>query len=180
MSHLSRKKEQTQRALLEAVHCCLQEKAFNHISTVDITKAAQISRSNFYNYFRDKYDLIDFYQRQLSRDLESVFANYGTDKRGTFIAIIRYIQQEDLLADLLSSHGTHEIHNHFINKIRIMLDHTLLPQISKDIPDGLTREYSSIYFAHAFFAIIQHWILTGKQETPEELADLIMLVLPNL
>ncbi|MGZ7153729.1 TetR-like C-terminal domain-containing protein, partial [Streptococcus pyogenes] len=36
----------------------------------------------------------------------------------------------------------------------------------------------SIYFSHAIFGICQSWIIKGKRESPTEMSDFLMHLLP--
>lgn len=65
-------------ALLELLH----QKTFSSITVKEIVKRAGISRSTFYVYYYDKYDLLD----QLSKDIINEFlAFYPQAKKGTII-----------------------------------------------------------------------------------------------
>ena len=55
---MENRKEQTKVRLRDAMIQLLQEKAFDQISTTELVKVAQISRSGFYKHYRDKDDMI--------------------------------------------------------------------------------------------------------------------------
>ena len=59
---MENRKEQTKVRLRDAMIQLLQEKAFDQISTTELVKVAQISRSGFYKHYRDKDDMIAKYQ----------------------------------------------------------------------------------------------------------------------
>ena len=121
----SRKRLKTKRIIQEALIELLQEQAFNQISTVHLTKQAKISRSSFYTHYRDKYDLIDRYQRDLFQQFEYIFETYGEDKREAIIRTLKLVREERLVTALLSENGTKEIQNFLRHKLQILMDEDL-------------------------------------------------------
>lgn len=173
------RKENTKNALLVAMVTCLEQDHFDNITTSQLAKTAGISRSGFYNHFRDKYDMIDYYQQDLMAGLEQVFDKYESNKRQAFIEIMAFLKQEQLLSALLMANGTREIQAYIVNKVKLVIDRDLITKFGKEKAAPMAKEYGSIYFASAFFGILCHWISKGKVESPEEMADFIMTILPE-
>lgn len=173
------RKEKTKNALLNAMMTCLETESFDQITASQLAKMAGISRSGFYTHFRDKYDMIDYYQQDLLKNLELVFEKYENDKRQAFLEIATFLQGEKFLSTLIMANGTHDIQSYFVNKIKIVIDNDLIGKFGKKDVSPLAKEYGSVYFAYAFFGILRHWIAKGKQESPEEMTNFIMTILPE-
>ena len=60
----SNKRIKTKRIIQEAMVDLLHRESFDEISTVQLAKEAGISRSSFYTHYRDKYDMIERYQKE--------------------------------------------------------------------------------------------------------------------
>ena len=173
----SRKRLKTKRIIQEALIELLQEQAFNQISTVHLTKQAKISRSSFYTHYRDKYDLIDRYQRDLFQQFEYIFETYGEDKREAIIRTLKLVREERLVTALLSENGTKEIQNFLRHKLQILMDEDLRVRYGDKTFTPAEKEYSSIYLSHAVFGVIQAWLTKGANESPEFITDFLIKML---
>lgn len=58
----SNKRKKTKAIIEKAMVELLQKESFDHITTVELARAAGISRSSFYTHYKDKYDMIERYQ----------------------------------------------------------------------------------------------------------------------
>ena len=63
------RRAQTKKALLDALVICLEDQDFNDITTIRLVQTAGISRSSFYTHYKDKYEMIDSYQKSLNFSL---------------------------------------------------------------------------------------------------------------
>ncbi|MFS1664193.1 TetR/AcrR family transcriptional regulator [Streptococcus sp. zg-JUN1979] len=176
MSHDTRK-ERTKKALEEALVSLLEHQNFNDISTSDLAKTANISRSNFYNHYKDKYEMIDIYQKTVFHKLEAIFDKNQFDKSRAFLEIFEFLDRESLFAALLTQNGTIEIQTFIRNKLQRMISQDLFDVYhdKEDIP--AEKLYSSVYFSHAIFGVYQMWVTRGKQETPQEITQLLLTLL---
>ena len=76
------RRAQTKKALLDALVICLEDQDFNDITTIRLVQTAGISRSSFYTHYKDKYEMIDSYQKELFHKLEYIFDKYEGKKSG--------------------------------------------------------------------------------------------------
>ncbi len=67
------RKENTKQAILKAMVMLLKTESFDDITTVKLSKRAGISRSSFYTHYKDKYEMIDYYQQTFFHKLEYIF-----------------------------------------------------------------------------------------------------------
>ena len=74
------RRAQTKKALLDALVICLEDQDFNDITTIRLVQTAGISRSSFYTHYKDKYEMIDSYQKELFHKLEYIFDKYEGKK----------------------------------------------------------------------------------------------------
>ena len=61
----SNKRKKTKAIIEKAMVDLLHQESFDHITTVELARAAGISRSSFYTHYKDKYDMIERYQQDL-------------------------------------------------------------------------------------------------------------------
>ncbi|MGT2933667.1 TetR/AcrR family transcriptional regulator [Streptococcus catagoni] len=171
------RKENTKKALLDAMVTLLSTESFDDITTKRLAITAGISRSSFYTHYKDKYEMIDSYQQMLFHKLEYVFEKEYDNWEQTFLEIFKFLEREKLLSALISSNGTREIQSFIINKVRIMIITELKNRtVHRDLSEK-EKEYQSIYLSYAFFGTCQAWIGRGKKESPQEMTTFILKML---
>ncbi|MFC6994295.1 TetR-like C-terminal domain-containing protein [Streptococcus loxodontisalivarius] len=157
---------------------CLQSQSFNDITTIKLAQTAGISRSSFYTHYRDKYEMIDSYQKELFRLIEDIFNQHHSDKRAALNDIFVLFQREELLCALISNNGSNELRDFIINKVKRFIDRDTFDRFGRTDLNATEREYGIIYFSQAVFGIFQAWVDKGKKESPKEMTDLLLKFLP--
>jgi AcrR family transcriptional regulator len=61
--------QDTQRKLIAALHLCLQDKFFEHISIKELAERAGVSVGTFYRRFKDKESLLPLLYQDFGDDL---------------------------------------------------------------------------------------------------------------
>ena len=174
------RRAQTKKALLDALVICLKDQDFNEITTIRLVQTAGISRSSFYTHYKDKYEMIDSYQKELFHKLEYIFDKYEGKKEGAFLEIFEFLTREKLLSALLSTNGSKEIQDFLIHKLQRMIAEDFIgPTAEERALKGFEKDYASIYFAHAIFGACQAWINKGKKESPQEMTDFLLRFIPQ-
>ena len=174
------RRSQTKKALLDALVICLKDQDFNDITTIRLVQTAGISRSSFYTHYKDKYEMIDSYQKELFHKLEYIFDKYEGKKEGAFLEIFEFLTREKLLSALLSTNGSKEIQDFLIHKLQRMIAEDFIdPTAEERALKGFEKDYASIYFAHAIFGAGQAWINKGKKESPQEMTDFLLRFIPQ-
>ncbi|WP_243944917.1 TetR-like C-terminal domain-containing protein [Pseudolactococcus carnosus] len=80
---------------------------------------------------------------------------------------------------LLSENGTREIHMYLIQQIKTFLADVIFPNFGQKSFDQVNLDYRTTYLSQAIFGILQLWIKRGKQESPQEITDILMLMLAS-
>ena len=122
----------------------LIEQPFDQVSTVKLTEKAGISRSSFYNHYKEKYDMIEHYKSKLFHTFEYIFQKHAHHKRDAILEVFEYLESEPLLAALLSENETKKIQNFFRNKLHIILSSDLQKRFMQLNLNTTELEYSSI------------------------------------
>lgn len=174
------RRAQTKKALLDAMVICLKDHDFNDITTIRLAKTAGISRSSFYTHYKDKYEMIDSYQKELFHKLEYIFEKYEGKKDSALLEIFEFLSREQLLSALISTNGSKEIQDFLIHKLqRMIADDFITPSAAQKALKPFEQEYTSIYFAHAIFGTCQTWINNGKKESPKEMTNFLLRLIPH-
>ena len=168
----------TKKAIQEAMVALLKTESFDDITTIKIAKEAGISRSSFYTHYKDKFELIDSCQQTLFNQVEYIFEKHEGNKEQAFLEIFEFLKRERLLSALISANGTREFQAFIVNKVRIFINTDFQNRFGREEFSTVEREYSSIYFSFAFFGLCQSWIANGKKESPRQMTNLILKLLP--
>ena len=89
----------------------------------------------------------------------------------SILQLVKYLDEQDyLLTALLSYNGSLEVQNIFRGTMEKYC--TRLLQLT--ITNPLQLEYQAVLSAGALFSTIQHWLVTGKRISPEELANIVL------
>lgn len=168
----------TKKAIQEAMVALLKTESFDDITTIKIAKEAGISRSSFYTHYKDKFELIDSCQQTLFNQVEYIFEKHEGNKEQAFLEIFEFLKREQLLSALISANGTREFQAFIVNKVRIFINTDFQNRFGREEFSTVEREYSSIYFSFAFFGLCQSWIANGKKESPRQMTNLILKLLP--
>ena len=168
----------TKKAIQEAMVALLKTESFDDITTIKIAKEAGISRSSFYTHYKDKFELIDSCQQTLFNQVEYIFEKHEGNKEQAFLEIFEFLKREQLLSALISANGTREFQAFIVNKVRIFINTDFQNRFGREEFSTVEREYSSIYFSFAFFGLCQSWITNGKKESPRQMTNLILKLLP--
>lgn len=171
------RKENTKKAILNAMVHLLETESFDDITTKELAETVGISRSSFYTHYRDKYEMIDSYQQMLFHKLEYIFDKDYKDGQQTFLEVFTFLSREKLLSSLISSNGTKELQNFIINKVRILISSELTDKVALEGMSQTELNYQSVYLAFAFFGTCQSWIARGKKESPKEMTDFVLKML---
>ena len=170
----------THQAIENAMSDLLKEKSFDHLTTTDLVKRAGISRSSFYTHYQDKYEMIDKYQSAFFLKLATIFSENDTDLGAAIYELFKFLDTDcPVESALLSENGTREIHMYLIQQIKTFLADVIFPNFGQKSFDQVNLDYRTTYLSQAIFGILQLWIKRGKQESPQEITDILMLMLAS-
>ena len=177
---MENRKERTKARLRDAMTQLLHEKPFDQITTTELVKVAKISRSGFYTHYQDKYEMIDKYQSAFFLKLATIFSENDTDLGAAIYELFKFLDTDcPVESALLSENGTREIHMYLIQQIKTFLADVIFPNFGQKSFDQVNLDYRTTYLSQAIFGILQLWIKRGKQESPQEITDILMLMLAS-
>ena len=158
----------------------LTEKNYDKITVKDICTEAKISRATFYNQFKDKNDYVKKYRMTVIKKITRAIAKDDrTSQENLLKKLLTLItQQEELFLMLISMNGSPEVQETFKLMIRENAKQNILKYL--DIQFHTEREihYFTVFMSNAIFGLIQEWVRNGRNESPEELIDIILKIIP--
>ena len=178
----------------EALRCAfislLQEQGFDAVTINDLCATAGINRTTFYNHFKDKDQLLSYFEQDVLKRLEAFqprIASLGVaelfacslTKRPprALIDLFSLLGSEgDLLHALLGDGGDPAFARALNEVVCVNIVRSVLHKKYREHPSVFVEYYISFY-ATAYLGVITRWILTGRRESAEEMARICMRLL---
>jgi len=153
----------------------LRKKNFDAITIRDICNQSSTSRSGFYLHFEDKFDLVRKYQDNfIDHGMQIMQENSDLGLPEIFKNLLTYLNdQGEIIAILLSNRGSIEIQSQIKDHFRKNAQKNIFPKYNLKAGSKLEEQYLTAMISGAFFGILDEWINSGKQESPEQLIQLI-------
>ncbi|WP_179396053.1 TetR/AcrR family transcriptional regulator C-terminal domain-containing protein [Lacticaseibacillus absianus] len=150
----------TQQRIIDATKQLVVSEAFSEINVTSIMKAAGLRRQTFYDYYRDKYDVLgDIYQHEIdaavqycgnyrywTRTLHTMLAYFAAN--AAFYAVVLRIDEQNAPEDVIVSHL-----------------HRMIGQILRDmgaaemiVVDPAYVDFLQGLLSHAFVAALKQWL----------------------
>lgn len=169
----NRRVRYTRLALRESLLAQLEKAPLNKITVTRVCEMADVNRSTFYLYYKDVYDLMEKIENELYEDLMQLIGDSHTVLPGPDllrrIYEVIYINR-DLARVVFGKFGDKE----FMKKISNVYRDRALDDWKKVLgtTDEATLDYLYTFITYTNIGVVERWILTDFQETPEQLARL--------
>ncbi|MGT2947802.1 TetR/AcrR family transcriptional regulator [Streptococcus devriesei] len=150
---------------------------FNDITIRKITEKAHINRSTFYLHYQDKYDLIDKLMHDITDNLKKELNTSSLNIRDSLIQGLIYLQSQQTfiqsvitIAPVNFSQKARQFIKELIDEIPSFFYDSINPN------SGLPKDYMVITYAASLESLYMHWVLSGAQESPQEIADMFLII----
>jgi AcrR family transcriptional regulator len=171
----------TRKMLRDSLVTLMEGKPIRDISVKEICESAGLSRSTFYTYYKDQYDLLGQIEEEIFIELDHFVREYMPVKElppfkelTTLIEdVLHYITgNTNSIQVLLSENGTNSFQRKFA---RYFTGHMrALKHIQgRPTPDDRTLKYYSAFIRDGCVAILQEWIKSGVDMEVRDLAKLL-------
>jgi AcrR family transcriptional regulator len=186
-----RTKESIREALVELI----EEKGLDTLTVKDITTRARINRGTFYAHYQDKYDLMTKCEEELMQEMANmiiknipnVIAELGTNNPTTtntpfpvLVSIFEYIDQNrGFMKATLGPKGDLS----FQTKLKKFVWKTLFESNKNPLIQQenflVPAEFLVSYVASAHIGVIQQWLNSDREESPQEMARILSTMTIN-
>ena len=174
--------ERTLTAFFETMLSLLSQKSFDNISVNEICKVSNFPRATFYNYFDDKYDLVDYCWHVLAAEIEVDQIQSAPSDNELLIYFDRLYdileKRQDLLKDILKNNdfsGT--LITSFINYLKAIMQKIFYESqayTKPDVPTELMADHCS-----ETVLLILEWIFLKQKPTTKAQAHKYLNALLN-
>ncbi|WP_285768506.1 TetR/AcrR family transcriptional regulator [Peribacillus sp. SI8-4] len=171
----------TKRMLRDALTVLMEEKGFERITVSDLTEKADINRGTFYLHYQDKFDLLKKSEEEIIDGLRELKTKIilPTEIESAplhLVKLFEYIADNARFMKLiLGPKGDPG----FQVKLKRFMETTFLEKAMKRSNHeslSVPIEHLMAYVTSAHLGVIQHWLESGMQQTPQEMASTVMKI----
>ena len=175
----SRRTRYTRMVLRESLMELMKKKPISAISIKEICAEADLSRSTFYKYYTDQYDLLKKIEEEQLAFIDSIFKKYAFHKNDTRTAIqmveelLQHIADNKSIYVLFSKNGDIDFQQNLFSSI---YQRNYLKSITDKLPDEQTKQCYFLFIVTGTIGILYNWIKNGMDIPIPELAKLLIKV----
>ena len=169
------KKDLTKRLIAEGFKELVKKSSFEKLTIKTISDEAGIIRPTFYNYYRDKYDVIEWILQTEVLDGAIELLEKG-DLRGGLCYILRQIMQEkEYYKKIFQITGQNSFEEVMQDKLTAYIQGIIIQRGEKKLwpaNPALTPYTVARHEAYSFVGYVKYWVMESSTEaTIEEIVD---------
>lgn len=168
--------EKTRYKLAEAMKCLMESHPLEKITVTQITESCGTTRPTFYRYFKDKYDLINWYFDKLA---QKSFKQMGVSL-SLREALLKKFQFMSMEKKFFSAAFSCETQNNLIDYDYEMIYQFYCKFIQKNAPVEFTEDIEFLLrmYCRGSIFMTADWAKSGMSLPPDRMADLLIDALP--
>jgi len=178
-----RRVRRTRKVLKESLATLLLKKNINSITIQELVKHAGINRGTFYLHYRDLKDMLSQIEMEMIEELEDISKRYppslAKNRHNQYIAaLLQYIWDNRTFCKmLLGPFGDMA----FVEKLKKLVAQKRFYYLMDNCPDNRLQDYQyCVAFTVAgCIGLIQTWIESGMEKSPEEVAQVAEVLIQN-
>ena len=164
----------TKMVLKQSLLDLLRVRPIEKITVKDICVKADINRGTFYTHYKDPFDLLTQIENELFNEILVYIEDVlKPDAISGLLARIfeSILNNSDLCKVLFGDYGDKA----FLKRIMNIAREVSIAAWKKMIPAIRDEQLELLYlfYANGCVAMIQHWVLSGMTESPQELSEMI-------
>ncbi len=173
---ISRKALKTMKLIRSALAEYLEHKELKDITVQEIDDKADISRTTFYNYYMDVYDIYEQTEQAILKDLERIVTELGlADENDMLGAIFVNIEENpEIFKMIFSPNTTAHLRDKLGGLFETMCIKIWLERANKKELTDIQR-YLIHYHVQGSFAIIGKWSQNNYSESKETIVKSMVL-----
>lgn len=163
----------TRRSIRMALTRLLASKPLGEITVTELSKAADINRKTFYNYYGDISMVVDEIEDEIAEDFASAindidFLEISKEPSYIFLRLARLIEKDlEFYASVFAAEGQTSLLQKIVAPLKQQLWESFADQIG---PEAEGFEFLLEYAVSGMIAVYQRWFNTGRRQNIEELS----------
>ena len=166
----------TRYVFAECIKQLMNHQSLDKITVTDIVEISGKTRQTFYRYFRDKYDLVNWYFEVLADKSFLQIGNSETLREGLTKKFEFIYHDRVFFKEAFKSKDYNNIENYDYNCILTFYQNIIKRKLGNNIPSDI--EFLLEMYCHGSITMTVDWATGGYKLKPEELADMLIEALP--
>lgn len=163
--------------LEQALLLLLNEQTLDQIDVQDIAQVANLSRQTFYYNFKNKQDMLCWIMEKDVQLALDAFRHSGELYDYIYRSLLTIKDKAILYRSIDASDSRRRSYisyfeNGLLSCAKMIEDRSILGRMGSDLRDSLHL------FTYGVSGMMQHWVETGLQQDPHQLADIIIANMP--
>ncbi|WP_017549428.1 TetR/AcrR family transcriptional regulator C-terminal domain-containing protein [Salinicoccus carnicancri] len=156
-------------AIKSALTGLLEQKSFEEISVMEITRCANVARKTFYLHYTDKYDLLDsVIDEHIGALKYRTELGVGLEHSESEFLWFEYIEKHFIFfSSMLGGNSTEHFRKRFL---QLILDDTRV-EMEDFIEGERDREVAARFFSYGVLGIIEWWLASDQPEDARTIAE---------
>ena len=185
-----RRIRRSKRMLRDALAQLIEECGLDGFCVSDLTERAGLNRGTFYAHYHDKEDLLHSFEEEVFINLKALRVKIKKITLEEFLAAVNcgvpprvcvemfeiLSEHGTLLRALLGTHGDAQFQARLRDRACTDIVRGVLYDKYAHSTTALVDYYVS-YYASAMLGLIQRWVQRDMQESPEEMAKILMTIM---
>ena len=170
-----RRVKYTKMVLKQSLLELIANRPISKVTIKEICDLADVNRGTFYKHYSDQYHLLDEIQCDLDSEIRATIENrltLASSSADMIVEIIRSIAAQSSLCKIIcSDFGDGE----FMKKLMYMAHDQFIEEWKTKLKQANIKQLDRfyIYTANGIVAVVQEWLQSGMDESPEEIASFI-------
>jgi AcrR family transcriptional regulator len=176
----------TRKILRESLVTLMKTKSILNITVKEICEAAGVSRTTFYAYYKDQYDILRQMEKEILADVDKFTLKYSSSGEMApirelviiFEPMLQYIvANSNSIQVLLSENGESGFQRRLFSRYIIGHMRKLKKSQSSALIDERYLKYYSVFVRDGFIAIVQEWLKSGMDININDMAKIFAKML---
>lgn len=148
----------------------IQTKEIEDISVSDICKISKLNRSTFYSNYIDIYDLVEKVKERMANEFASMYVNDSasspySEKSDNYLKMFQHIKENQIF---------YKTYFKLESSTFVSPAPKFDVELAQKFYNNKHIDYHIEFFRAGLNAVIKKWLNNNCQETPEEIAEIIV------
>ena len=167
--------DSTRYLFAQSIKDLMAKQSLDKMTVTDIVKHSGMTRQTFYRYFKDKYDLVNWYFEKLADKSFRQIGNSSTLREGLIKKFTFLLNDKIFFIQAFQSKDYNNVENYDYQCILEFYQNIIHKKIGP-IPDDIM--FLLEMYCHGSITMTVQWAVSGMKKTPEDMADLLIAALP--
>jgi len=178
VKNIDRRTRRTKKMLLQGLTKLMSEKKISNITVRELTDLADVNRSTFYLYYKDIFDMIEQIETEMLNDFSQAFEKFLKENNtydnlmSFFTHLFEFVKTNaEMCKILLGPDGDYS----FMEKLKMTIKN--FQPLNDDTSAKI--HYLRPFQISGFVGVIQQWLEDDMKLSPEEMASIIIEMIPR-